>query len=287
MTAGRKKMNLGALRQLKSKGIPASAITAYDYPSAVFADEAGMDWILVGDSGGMTMLGYKNTLPVTMDEMLQFSKAVARGVKTAMLIGDMPFMSYQLSNESAVLNASRFLAEGGCEAVKLEGGIAVCGRIKAIVDAGIAVMGHLGLTPQSISLQGGYKVYGKNLKEYDSLLADAMAVEEAGASFLLLEAMPDEPAGMIRDALSIPVYGIGAGGKLDGQLLIMHDVLGTFVGDIEPKFAKRYLEGRRLITEALRSYAAEVRSGAFPAKDHLYPIAPEALAEIVAKHGKK
>ncbi len=286
MTTPRKKINLGALRQMKSKGIPASAITAYDYPSAVFADEAGMDWILVGDSGGMTMLGYKNTIPVTMDEMLHFAKSVTRGVKSAMVIGDMPFMSYQMSNESAVHNASRFLAEAGCEAVKLEGGIAMCGRIKAIVDAGIAVMGHLGLTPQSISLQGGYKVYGKNLKEYESLLADAKAVEQAGASFLLLEAMPEEPAAMIREALSIPVYGIGAGGKLDGQLLIMHDVLGTFIGDIEPKFAKRYFEGRKLITEALREYAAEVKSGTFPAKEHLYSIAPEALAEIVAHRAK-
>jgi 3-methyl-2-oxobutanoate hydroxymethyltransferase len=273
---------LGALCQLKSKGIPASAITAYDYPSAVFADEAGMDWILIGDSGGMTMLGYKNTLPVTMEEMMHFSKAVTRGAKSAFVIGDMPFMSYQLSNESAVLNASRFLAEGGCDAVKLEGGIRMCDRIRAIVDAGIAVMGHLGLTPQSISLQGGYKVVGKTLEEYKNVLADARAVEKAGASFILLEAMPEEPARMIRDELTIPVYGIGAGAKLDGQLLIMHDVLGTFIGDIEPKFAKRYLEGRRLITQALAEYGAEVKAGTFPGRDQLYQIPESALAEIVA-----
>ena len=287
MTTTRKKISLGALRDLKTKGIPAAAITSYDYPSAVFADDAGMDWVLVGDSGGMTVLGYKNTMPVTMEEMLHFAKAVTRGSKYAYVIGDMPFMSYQLSNESAVHNASRFLAEAGCDAVKLEGGLAMCDRIRAITDAGIAVMGHLGLTPQSISLQGGYKIYGKTLEEYQRVLIDAKAVERAGASFLLLEAMPEEPARMIRDELSIPVYGIGAGAKLDGQLLIMHDVLGVFVGDIEPKFAKRYLEGRRLITQAMTEYAAEVRSGQFPGPQYLYPIAPDALAEIIAHAAKK
>jgi 3-methyl-2-oxobutanoate hydroxymethyltransferase len=286
MTTTRKKVSLGALHQLKSKKIPASGITAYDYPSAIFADEAGMDWILVGDSGGMTMLGYKNTMPVKMDEMMQFAKAVTRGAKSAFIIGDMPFMSYQLSNESAVFNAGRFLAEAACDAVKLEGGLPMCDRIRAIVDSGIAVMGHLGLTPQSISLQGGYRVYGKTLKEFKSLLADAKAVEKAGASFILLEAMPEEPARMIRDELSIPIYGIGAGGKLDGQLLILHDVLGTFVGDIDPKFAKRYLEGRKLITQALTEYVAEVKSGAFPGKDNLYPIVTDELAKIAEHHGK-
>lgn len=287
MSTPPKKVSLGALHQLKSKGIPAAGITTYDYPSAIFAEAAGMDWLLVGDSGGMAMLGYKNTMPVKMDEMLHFAKAVTRGAKASFVIGDMPFMSYQLSNETAVGNAGRFVAEGGCDAVKLEGGLPMCDRIRAIVDAGIAVMGHLGLTPQSISAQGGYRVYGKTLKEFKSLLAEAKAVEKAGASLLLLEAMPEKPAQLIRDELSIPVYGIGAGGKLDGQLLILHDALGTFVGEINPKFAKRYLEGRQLITQALGEYAAEVRSGAFPAPEHLYPIAAEELAGIVAHGAKK
>jgi 3-methyl-2-oxobutanoate hydroxymethyltransferase len=287
MSTARKKVSLGTLLQLKAKGVPASAITAYDYPSAIFAEEAGMDWILVGDSGGMTTLGYKNTIPVKMDEMLQFAKAVTRGATHSFVIGDMPFMSYQISNEAAMTNAGRFIAEGNCDAVKLEGGIAMCDRIRAIVDSGIAVMGHLGLTPQSISAQGGYRVYGKTLKEFKSLLADAKAVEKAGASFILLEAMPEKPAELIRNELSIPIYGIGAGGKLDGQLLIMHDVLGTFIGDINPKFAKRYLEGRRLMTQALKDYVSEVKSGAFPAAEHLYPIPPEELAAIVAQGGKK
>ncbi len=287
MTTPRKKVSLGALLQLKAKGIPVSAITAYDFPSAVFADEAGMDVILVGDSGGMTTLGYKTTVPVTMDEMLHFSKAVSRGTKSAFIIGDMPFMSYQLSDEKAVYNASRFLSEAGCDAVELVGGGPMCGRIRAIADAGIAIMGHLGLTPQSISAQGGYRVYGKTAQEYEKLLTDAKAVEAAGASFILLESMPEEPAGMIRDALSIPVYGIGAGGKLDGQLLILHDVLGTFVGDIAPKFAKQYLDGRKLITQSLTDYAAEVKSGAFPGAENLYPMSDEALAEIRARSAQK
>ncbi len=279
-THPRKKITLGTLKELKVKNIPASFITAYDYPSAYFADTANIDMILVGDSGGMTTLGYKNTLPVTMDEMLQFSKAVCRGSNKSFVIGDMPFLSYQGSNELAIKNAGRFIAESGCDAIKLEGGIRMADRVRAIADAGIAVMGHLGLTPQSLSLAGGYKVYGKTLNEFKSILSDAIAIEKAGASFLLLEAMPEEPAGLIREALSIPVYGIGAGKNLDGQLLILHDLLGSFVGDINPKFAKQYCNLKQIITNALLEYSREVKEKTFPSTEHLYLIEPNELSKI-------
>ncbi len=276
----RKKVNLGTLRHLKKEGIPASYVTAYDYPSACFADAAGIDMILVGDSGGMTMLGYANTMPVTMEEMMFFSKAVCRGAKKCFVVGDMPFLSYQISDASAIQNAGRFVAEAGCDAVKLEGGVRMASRIRAISDAGIAVMAHLGLTPQSISLAGGYKVYGKNLDEFKSILQDAIEVEKAGASFILLEAMPEEPAGWIRDAVNIPVYGIGAGKKLDGQLLILHDLIGSFVGDVHPKFAKKYAEVGKIITEALATYHTEVKAAQFPSESHLYPVDVAELAKI-------
>jgi 3-methyl-2-oxobutanoate hydroxymethyltransferase len=279
----RKKISLGTLRTLKSRGIPASFITAYDYPSACFVDAAGVDMILVGDSAGMTMLGYKNTLAVTMDDMILFSKAVCRGNKTAFVIGDMPFLSYQISNEDAVKNAGRFVAEAGCDAVKLEGGERMVQRIQAIADAGIAVMAHLGLTPQSISLAGGYRVYGKTLEEFESLLKDALAVEKAGASFILVESLPEESAGWIRDAVKIPVYGIGAGRRVDGQLLILHDVIGAFVGEIKPKFVKRYASVGAAITSAVRGFSSEVKSGQFPDDSHQYAFEPRERQRIVEK----
>lgn len=282
----RKKVTLGTLKSMRSKGIPASFVTAYDYPSACFADAAGVDMLLVGDSGGMTMLGYKNTMPVTMDEMMHFSKAVCRGNRTAFVVGDMPFLSYQVSNRSAVKNAGRFLAEAGCDAIKLEGGQRMKDRIRAISDAGIPVMGHLGLTPQSLSMQGGYKVHGKSLAEFEMIMEDALEVQKAGASFILLEAMPEIPAGLIRDALKIPVYGIGAGKNLDGQLLILHDLIGSFVGDVSPKFAKRYINVGELVTNALRSYDQEVKQKAFPAEEHVYPMDSAELEKIKENFSK-
>ncbi|MBM4186126.1 MAG: 3-methyl-2-oxobutanoate hydroxymethyltransferase [Gemmatimonadetes bacterium] len=276
----RRKVTLGTLRSMKAQQVPASFVTAYDYPSAAFAEAANIDMILVGDSGGMTMLGYHNTMPVTMEEMMFFSKAVCRGAKKAFVIGDMPFLSYQLSNKLAMQNAGRFISEAGCDAVKLEGGKRMAKRIRAIADSGVAVMGHLGLTPQSISLAGGYKVYGKTKKEFESLREDAIAVEDAGASFILLEAIPEEPAGYIRESVSIPVYGIGAGKKLDGQLLILHDLIGAFVGDIKPKFAKRYANIGEQITKALLAYGDEVKSGQFPNLEHTYPIEQHELGAI-------
>jgi 3-methyl-2-oxobutanoate hydroxymethyltransferase len=267
---------------MKAKGITASYITAYDYPSACFAEAAGIDMILVGDSGGMTLLGYKNTLPVTMDEMLHFTKAVCRGAKTAFVVGDMPFMSYQPSNEVAQINAGRLIAEAGCDCVKLEGGRKMAERVRAIADAGIAVMGHIGLTPQSLSAAGGYRVYGKTREEFESILEDALALEAAGASFVLLEAMPEEPARCVRDALKVPVYGIGAGRYMDGQLLILHDMIGAFVGDVSPKFAKRYANVGEVITNALSEFNRDIKEGKFPAEEHLYAIDPQEAAKIRA-----
>jgi 3-methyl-2-oxobutanoate hydroxymethyltransferase len=280
--AARKKVTIGALRAMKAKGVTASYITAYDYPSACFAEAAGIDMILVGDSGGMTLLGYKNTLPVTMDEMLHFTKAVCRGAKTAFVVGDMPFMSYQTSNELAQINAGRLIAEAGCDCVKLEGGRKMAERVRAIADAGIAVMGHIGLTPQSLSAAGGYRVYGKTRDEFESILEDALALEAAGASFVLLEAIPEEPAGYVRDALKVPVYGIGAGRRMDGQLLILHDMIGAFVGDVSPKFAKRYANVGKVITDALAEFNRDIKEGKFPAEEHLYPIDPQEAARIRA-----
>ncbi len=276
------KITLGTLKKMRAEGKPAAAITAYDYPSSVFASESGMDWILVGDSGGMTVLGYKNTMPVTMDEMIHFCRAVARGNRGSFLVGDMPFGSYQISDELAVQNASRFMAEGGCDAIKLEGGARMASRIRAITDAGIPVMGHLGLTPQSLSMQGGYRVQGKTLKEFKALLEDAKAVEAAGAELLLLEAIPEDVADLIRQKLSIPVYGIGAGKSLDGQLLIYHDVLGLFIGDIQPKFAKQYVNLGNFTRHALKCYVEDVHSVLFPSQEHQYAVDPTALAEIHA-----
>lgn len=276
------KITLGTLKKLKADKHPAAAITAYDYPSSVFASESGMDWILVGDSGGMTTLGYANTMPVTMDEMMHFCKAVSRGNSRSFLVGDMPFGSYQVSDELAVKNAARFMAEGGCDAIKLEGGARMTRRIRAITDAGIPVMGHLGLTPQSLSMQGGYRVQGRTIQEAETLLKDAKAVEASGAQLLLLEAIPEDVAELIGGALSIPVYGIGAGKKLDGQLLIFHDVVGSFVGDIQPKFVRKYANVGAVTRDALKAYVQDVKNGAFPAPEHQYPIEPKALQEIHA-----
>lgn len=265
----RKKVNIVTLRTMKERGQKAVYLTAYDYPFARLADRAGVDMVLVGDSLAMTTLGHKTTLPVTMDEMISHAKAVTRAVQYAFVIGDMPFLSYQASDRDAVLNAGRFVAEAGCDAIKLEGGRRVAQRVKAIVDAGIVVQGHLGLTPQNLAQFGGYRIQGKTQKGFEELLEDALALQAAGASSILLEAMPPSTAAAIRDRLSIPIYGIGAGDKVDGQLVIIHDILGLFE-QFTPKFIKRYLEGGQIICDALRRYCDEVRSGAFPGPEHFY-----------------
>lgn len=273
------KVTLATLGALKARGEKAVFLTAYDYPTATFFDRAGVDMLLIGDSAAMTMLGLPNTLGIGLDEMLVFARAVARAAKRAFVIGDLPFLSYQPSDETAVRSAGAFL-QAGCDAVKCEGGVRVAPRVRAMSDAGIAVMGHLGLTPQALAQQGGYRVQGKTLDAAQRLVADAQALEEAGAFAILLEAMPAEAAALVRDRVRIPIYGIGAGPHVDGQLVIAHDLLGSFVGDIAPRFVRRYAEVGRDIERAARAYADDVRAGRFPAPEHCYPISEESEAEI-------
>jgi|WetSurMetagenome_2_1015567.scaffolds.fasta_scaffold18872_3 3-methyl-2-oxobutanoate hydroxymethyltransferase len=259
------------LRSKKERGERISVITAYDYPMALVVERAGIDAILVGDSLGMVVLGYETTLPVTMEEMLHHSKAVSRAAKVAHLIGDMPFMSYQSSPSDAVRNAGRFLQEGGMDAVKLEGGREVISKIKAIEAAGIPVMGHLGLTPQSIRKFGGYKTQGKSASAALRLVEDAHRLEDAGCYALVLEAVPDRVAGLIAGRLQIPVIGIGAGAECDGQVLVVHDMLGMFDRFV-PKFVKKYADLQSVITKSVRDYIQDVLLGRFPGQEHSYAI---------------
>jgi 3-methyl-2-oxobutanoate hydroxymethyltransferase len=264
---------------MKEKGEPITFITSYDYPTATFAEKAGMDMILVGDSLGMCVYGYEGTMPVTMDMMIVHSEAVRRGAPNTFVIGDMPFLSYQTTDEAAVENAGRFFKEARMDAVKLEGGVRVASRIKAIVDAGMLVMGHIGLTPQSSSQLGGFKAQGRTLDSAKAQVEDALAVQEAGAAMILLEAIPPEVSGYIRDLLTIPVLSIGAGPYCDGQILIVSDMLGVFEA-FTPKFVKRYAEIAKISTEALTAYVQDVRNRAFPEPRHIYPMIPEELAKF-------
>lgn len=301
-----KKLSLKTIQKMKQAGEPVSWITAYDLPFASAAENAGIDMILVGDSGGMVQLGYETTNPVTMDEMIVLAKSARRGAPNTFIVGDMPQGSYEISKEKAVENAMRFVKEAGCDAIKLEGGRRVIDKVKAIVDAGILVVGHLGLTPQSTSSFGGYNVQGKTLKSFDETMEDALALQEAGVMALLLEAMPSEPAGQIAKQLDIPVLGIGAGNEVDGQLIIMHDMMG-FYQSFRPWFAKCYVpeviqefalglkevedmkqygrehrkDGLFAIAEmAIAKYVEEVKSRQFPSTEYIYPIKDEQLAEI-------
>lgn len=263
----RKKVTTSSFRQKKERGEPITMLTAYDYPTALAEDKAGIDSILVGDSLGMVVLGYQNTLPVTMEDMLHHSRAVARGSKYALLIGDMPFMSYQISAEEAVRNAGRFLQEGGMEAVKLEGGRERLDAVRAIVSAGIPVMGHLGLTPQSVNQLGGFRPQAKTSSAAQRLLEDALLLEEAGCFSLVLESVPARLAGLISRKLSIPTIGIGAGLGCDGQVLVTHDVLGLFER-FTPKFVKKYADFHADMQRAFTEYISDVQNRSFPADEH-------------------
>jgi 3-methyl-2-oxobutanoate hydroxymethyltransferase len=274
-----RKVTLTTLQSFRARGERAVWVTAYDYPTAVFADRAGVDMILVGDSAAMTMLGHSTTVAITLEEMLVFTRAVCRGARRAFVIGDMPFLSYQVSDAEAVRNAGAFIV-AGCDAVKCEGGARVAGRVKAMCDAGIAVMGHLGLTPQSLGQLGGYRVQGKTLTAVQRLLDDAVALQEAGVFAILLEAIPAEAAAYVRERLDVLVYGIGAGPHVDGQLVISHDILGNFVGDIRPRFVRRYANLDETVTSAFRQYADDVREARFPAAEHCYAIDAADEAEI-------
>ena len=273
----RDKVTVLKLQKQKKNNVKTVGVTAYDYPQSLMADNAGVDWVLVGDSLGMTTLGYKTTIPVTMDDMLRSARAVSRGVKRAFTVGDMPYMSYQISNEEAVRNAGDFI-KAGMDAVKVEG--CMVERIKAICDSGIMVMSHLGLTPHTRAKLGGYRVQGKTADQAQAILDQALSLQEAGCSFLLLEAMPREAAALIADTLDIPVYGIGAGDKVNGQLVIMHDLVGLF-WEFKSKFVKRYCEAGQMIQSALTDYANEVRELQFPAAENFYEIKDDELEKLL------
>jgi 3-methyl-2-oxobutanoate hydroxymethyltransferase len=275
----RKKITPVDVQAMKREGKRIAMLTAYDYPTALLEDRAGIEIILVGDSLGMTVLGYENTVSVTMDEMIHHTKAVTRGAKVALIIGDMPFMSYNTSERDAILNAGRFMKEGGADAVKLEGGVSVKETVRAIVRAGIPVMGHLGLTPQTISMLGGFKVQGKDAQAAQKIIDDALSLEDAGAFSVLLEAIPAPVAKRITERLTVPTVGIGAGVHCDGQVLVVHDMLGFF-DRFTPKFAKRYVNVSELMLKAFDSYREEVLKGTFPTDQHSFHIDEKELSKV-------
>lgn len=273
------KNTVATFRKAKEEGKKISMLTAYDYSTAGLIDAAGINGILVGDSLGNVMLGYEDTLSVTMEDMIHHGAAVARGAKNALVVIDMPFMSYQASVYDAVVNAGRLMKEGRANAVKLEGGNEVVPQIQAIIQAGIPVMGHLGLTPQSINAFGGYKVQGKDESAACKLLEDAKALEAAGVFAIVLECVPAALAELVSKKISVPTIGIGAGAGCDGQILVYQDMLGMF-SDFTPKFAKRYAEIGLAMKEAFQAYIEEVEQGTFPAEEHSYKIADEVIEKL-------
>jgi 3-methyl-2-oxobutanoate hydroxymethyltransferase len=275
----KKKRMIHDFYRMKQDGEKITFLTSYDYPTAQFAEVAGMDMLLVGDSLGMCVYGYPGTVPVTMDQCIRHAEAVRRGAPNTFVVGDMPFMSYQSSVEKAVENAGRFLKEAGCDAIKLEGGVRVAPQIRAIVDAGIIVMGHIGLTPQSSGQLGGHKAQGRTLESARMVVEDALAVQKAGAHMILLEAIPPEVAGYIRRTLAIPALSIGAGLDCDGQLLIVSDMIGQFQA-FTPKFVKKYCNVAEVITAAMKQYVSEVRASEFPEDEHCYHMLPGELEKF-------
>lgn len=270
----RAKTTVLTFQEKRQRAQPISMLTAYDYPTAQAAEAAGIDALLVGDSLAMVVLGHPNTLQVTMDEMLHHARAVSRGARLALLIGDLPFMSYQAAPDEAVRNAGRYLKEGGLDAVKLEGGRGMVDTVRAIVRAGIPVQGHVGLTPQSVHALGGYRVQGRTASAAQAILDDALALQDAGCFSIVLESVPARVASFVTERLEVPTIGIGAGPGTSGQVLVLHDLVGLYDG-LAPKFTKRYAEVGRTLREAIGAYRAEVESGAFPTREHAYAI-PEA-----------
>jgi len=273
------RITINQIKEMKPRGEKITMLTAYDYATAKLVDEAGIPLILVGDSLGMVVLGYESTIPVTMEEMLHHTKAVVRGTKKAMVIGDMPFMTYHISLEDALYNAASFIQEGGAQAVKLEGGVTVAEKVKRIVDCGIPVMGHIGLTPQSIHQFGGFKLQGKTPEAAARLLEDARALEEAGAFAIVLETVPAPLAKIISAKISIPTIGIGAGADCDGQVQVINDILGSFA-DFVPRHAKQYAKLTDIISQAVAQYHEEVKAGKFPTEKHSHPMDETLLAEL-------
>src|SRR5437870_8598750 len=267
----RRKIRVVDFPKMKRDGHKIVMVTSYDYPTAMLADQAGVDSILVGDSYGMVVLGYDNTIPVTVDELLPVCRAVRRGATHSLLIGDLPFMSFQASTAEAVRNAGRFVKEGGMEAVKVEGGRDVSPIIKAIARAGIPVLGHIGVTPQTATLQGGYRVQGKSPASASQLVDDAVSLEKAGAFGIVVEMVTEEAAQAITEKVSIPTVGIGSGRFCNGQVLVIHDIIGLY-SKFTPKFAKRYADVSAIIKQSLEKYTDEVRSGDFPAEQNIFKM---------------
>lgn len=273
------KITILDLQEKKSKGEKITMLTAYEYSMASILDKIGIDTILVGDSVGMVMLGYDSTVKVSMEEMLHHAKAVVRGVDNSLVIGDMPFMSFNVSATDAIKNAGRFLKEAGCDAVKVEGGEEVCDKVKAIVNAGIPVLGHIGLTPQTVSKLGGYRVQGRDVESAKYLVRSSLALQEAGCFGLVLECIPSKLSQILANKLYIPTIGIGAGKFCDGQVLVTQDLLGSFER-FRPKFVKQYVNLRAIMNEAISKYKEEVMEGKFPTKEHEFTISKETLSEI-------
>jgi 3-methyl-2-oxobutanoate hydroxymethyltransferase len=289
----RRPVTVPLLAEMKKAGEPIVMVTAYDYPSAVVAEEAQVDVVLVGDTAAMVMLGYESTVPVSMDEMVMLAKAVRRGARTPLVVGDLPFGSYQASNELAVASAVRYMKEAGCDAVKMEmagvsGGVAdkreSVARARAVVSAGIPLMGHVGLTPQSASALGGYRTQGRTMQQAVQVADDALALQDAGCFAVVFEAVPAAVTEVIMDRMRIPVIGIGAGSATDGQVLVFHDMLGLDDGR-SPRFVKRFADAKSAMVEGMRAYAEEVRERRFPAAEHTYSIEPaelERFREVIA-----
>jgi 3-methyl-2-oxobutanoate hydroxymethyltransferase len=274
-------MTLPRLAEKKRLGERIVMVTAYDYPSAQVAEEAGVDMVLVGDSGAMTVLGYPSTVPVSTDEMVMLAAAARRGLKTPLLIGDLPFGSYEATDEQAIATAQRFVKDAGCDAVKLERGGTSVQRARAIVDSGIPVMGHVGLTPQTATALGGYRAQGRTAERALEVARDAIALEAAGCFSIVFEAIPAAVADELMERLSVPVIGIGAGPATDGQVLVFHDLLGIYDGHA-PRFAKHYADVRSVMVTGVAEFAAEVRRGAFPAPEHTYSIDDDELERFRA-----
>ena len=275
----RKKVTLTKLVEMRALGEPIVMITAYDHPSALVVEEAGVDVVLVGDSAANNVLGYSDTLPVTVDELLMLTRAVRRGLATPLLVGDLPFGSYEASDPLAVATAQRFVKEAGSDAVKLEGGGASAERARAIVRAGVPVMGHVGLTPQTATMLGGYRAQGRTAARARQVLEDALALQDAGCFAIVFEAIPADVTDAIMPRMNIPVIGIGAGASTDGQVLVLHDLLGIH-DDFKPKFVKRFAAVKEEMRRGVRAYADEVRTRRFPAPEHTYGIAPEELDRL-------
>jgi len=282
MTEQRKKLTLPGLFKKAAEGKPITWLTCYDYPTAYLQEQAGVDMILVGDSLGMTMLGYDSTLPVTMDDMIRHSAAVRRGAPNTWVVGDMPYMSYQPSNETAVRNAGRFMAEAGCDSIKLEGGAAVCDRIRAIVDAGIPTIGHLGLTPQSVSSLGGFRLQGKSAAAAKKILDDAKALEEAGAFMILLELVPDRLCKLVTErAKNCLIMSLGSGLDAHGQLLIYHDAFALYP-KFKPRMAKVFADAGSVIRQGLEAYVKEVTEKSFPAPENWFGMTDDEYNELLS-----